>query len=75
MHPFRHHRYFTINQHHQLYQLSQLAVSMTVDLNLPNFHLASLQEAGFSSLRQSSRYWDEIERIRTFLGCYFLSSS
>ena len=74
----RHHRYFSATLT-SAYRFSQLAVSMILDLGYPN--LATLL-TGYPNLSPvaskqmlGTQYWQEIEKIRTFLGCFYVSSS
>ncbi|EHA47322.1 hypothetical protein MGG_04141 [Pyricularia oryzae 70-15] len=62
----------------QLYQLTQLAVTLAGDFGLPS--LATIREMNSSNAKMSrsirdlnSQYLDELERIRTYLGCYHVS--
>ncbi|KAI6357441.1 hypothetical protein MCOR25_007655 [Pyricularia grisea] len=62
----------------QLYQLSQLAVTLAGDFGLPS--LSTIREMNSSNAKMSrstrelnSQYLDELERIRTYLGCYHVS--
>lgn len=64
---------------HQLYQMSQVAVTMAVDLGLPalsQIHNMNLQKAGLarSSRESDPQFWDDLERIRAYLYCYCVSN-
>ncbi|TLD24376.1 hypothetical protein PspLS_06783 [Pyricularia sp. CBS 133598] len=62
----------------QLYQLTQLAVTLAGEFGLPS--LSTIREMNSSNAKMSrsirdlnSQYLDELERIRTYLGCYHVS--
>lgn len=65
----------------QLYRLSQIAVTMAVDLDLSHsLSLYQTDDSDFQSPTASKRntargYHDEIERARTFIGTYCMSAS
>ncbi|EPE10741.1 c6 transcription factor [Ophiostoma piceae UAMH 11346] len=80
-----HHQYFKPYSS-QLYQLSQIAVNMAVEINLPNSTppaLLGVMVPTQQTLNQRARtnrtpteqMTNEIERARTFLGIYCLSAS
>lgn len=74
----RYHFYFHPDRE-QIYQLSQMAVSMTVDLGMDK--PIRQAQTGFSAsdvlpfLSHSRPSPGEIEAMRAYLGCYFLTSS
>jgi len=76
---FRYHFYFEPDRE-QSYQLSQMAASMVVDLginiptqdNIPtDYRVQKARPLAFLSKKSA----EELEAQRTFLGCYFLTSS
>ncbi|CAK7218335.1 hypothetical protein SCUCBS95973_003449 [Sporothrix curviconia] len=80
-----HHQYFRPYSS-QLYQLSQIAVTMAVEINLPGTmsptlaslmapHQQALGQRTRSSRTPTEQMANEIERARTFLGTYCLSAS
>ncbi|KAK0099941.1 hypothetical protein ONS95_013236 [Cadophora gregata] len=72
------HFYFNPDRE-QMYQLSQIAISMTVDLGMDKPTRQGQTCSGTSSLlpfmSQSMFSAGEIEGMRAYLGCYFLTSS
>ncbi|KJR87925.1 uncharacterized protein SPSK_07010 [Sporothrix schenckii 1099-18] len=80
-----HHHYFRPYSS-QLYQLSQIAVTMAVEINLPSSmsptlnslmapHHQALGQRPRSSRTPTEQMANEIERARTFLGTYCVSAS
>ncbi|CAK7225192.1 hypothetical protein SBRCBS47491_005808 [Sporothrix bragantina] len=80
-----HHQYFRPYSS-QLYQLSQIAVTMAVEINLPSTmsptltslmapHQQALGQRTRNSRTPTEQMANEIERARTFLGTYCLSAS
>lgn len=78
-----HHRYFTPLSS-QLYQLSQIAVTMAVDLNLGNklsqffsdfSTYAQPSQFSVASKRTTDEYQTKIEEARTYIGTYCISAS
>ncbi|EFW99108.1 c6 zinc finger domain containing protein [Grosmannia clavigera kw1407] len=81
-----HHLYFKPSSS-QLYQLSQIAVTMAVDLDLenslsicqadilPRMRGSDSQSSTGSKRNPAIGYRDEIERARTFIGTYCMSAS
>ncbi|CAK7198134.1 hypothetical protein SEUCBS139899_000792 [Sporothrix eucalyptigena] len=80
-----HHQYFRPYSS-QLYQLSQIAVTMAVEINLPSNlsptltslmapHQHTLSPRPRNSRTPTEQMANEIERARTFLGTYCLSAS
>jgi hypothetical protein len=77
---FRYHYYFK-PERQQIYQLSQMAAAMAVDLGITQPRQSPTQQNNFTILNATPQVFsprkspEEIEAKRTFLGCYYLSSS
>ncbi len=77
---FRYHQFFR-PERQQIYQLSQMVIAMAVDLEISRSSdklSGSLSTFAFGNNWTSStrghRFPSELEAMRTFLGCYYLSS-
>jgi hypothetical protein len=76
----RYHRFFK-PERQQIYQLSQMVIAMAVDLEisragsnlLDGLSAFAVRDSRTSSMR-AHRFPSELEVMRTFLGCYYLSS-
>lgn len=60
---------------HQTYQMSQVAVTMALDLGLPTLSQIHDMNSQQRSGRESNpQFWDDLERIRAYLYCYVVSN-
>ncbi|KAL8384538.1 hypothetical protein RB599_006730 [Gaeumannomyces hyphopodioides] len=60
---------------HQIYQMSQVAVTMVLDLGLPALSQIHDMNSQQRSGRESNpQFWDDLERIRAYLYCYVASN-
>lgn len=77
---FRYHLFFRPDRQ-QIYQLSQMVIAMAVDLEISRSANAlsgamstfAVGDGRTGSMR-AHRFPSELEAMRTFLGCYYLSS-
>lgn len=76
----RYHHFFK-PERQQIYQLSQMVIAMAVDLEISrsgsnlsgSFSVSAFGDSRTGSMR-AHRFPSELEAMRTFLGCYYLSS-
>lgn len=76
----RYHLFFRPDRQ-QIYQLSQMVIAMTVDLEISKsanalsdaWSTSAVADCRAGSMR-ARRFPSELEAMRTFLGCYYLSS-
>ncbi|KAL8408023.1 hypothetical protein RB594_006720 [Gaeumannomyces avenae] len=60
---------------HQMYQMSQVAATMALELGLPALSQIHEMNSQQRSGRESNpQFWDDLERIRAYLHCYLISN-